>query len=95
MVTRLTELIFVQAVRVWLKEQPESQGGWLGALRDRQIGAALGLMHREPNRNWSVAALADEVAMSRSKSGLPRELTAAPVDYFSRRLSIGAVRIAD
>ena len=67
LVSRLTDVIFVQAVRAWLKEQPESQGGWLGALRDRQIGAALGSIHREPSRHWSVEALAEEVGMSRSK----------------------------
>ena len=67
MVSRLTDVIFVQAVRAWLKEQPDSQGGWLGALRDRQIGAALGSIHREPSRHWSVEALAEEVGMSRSK----------------------------
>jgi len=65
-VARLIDIILLQAVRVWLEEQPYSQGGWLGALRDRQIGAALGLIHREPQRNWSVSALAHEVAMSRS-----------------------------
>src|SRR5262249_48583604 len=41
-------------------------GGGRGALRDPQIGAALGLMHRAPERDWSVAGLAREVAMSRS-----------------------------
>src|SRR5499427_7644324 len=45
MVTRLTDVIFVQAVRAWLSVQPKEEGGWLGALRDRQIGQALGLMH--------------------------------------------------
>src|SRR6266511_2068684 len=44
----------------------EQLGGWLGALRDPQIGAAIGLIHRDPQRSWSVSALAREVAMSRS-----------------------------
>src|SRR5439155_5527801 len=66
MISRLTEIIFVQAMRLWMASQPAGQGGWLGALRDPQIGAALGLMHRAPERDWSVAALAREVAMSRS-----------------------------
>jgi AraC-like DNA-binding protein len=62
----LIDIILVQAVRVWVEEQPHDQGGWLGALRDPQVGTALGLIHREPQRNWSVSALAHEVAMSRS-----------------------------
>jgi AraC-like DNA-binding protein len=66
LIARLIDIILVQAVRVWLEKQPNDQGGWLGALRDPQIGAALGLIHREPQRNWSVSAMAHEVAMSRS-----------------------------
>jgi len=44
-ISRLTEIIFVQAVRVWMASQPAGQGGWVGALRDPHIGAALGLIH--------------------------------------------------
>lgn len=65
-ISRLTEIVFVQAVRAWMERQPAGQGGWLGALRDPQIGAALGLIHHAPERPWSVASLAREVAMSRS-----------------------------
>jgi AraC-like DNA-binding protein len=64
--TRLTDVIFVQAVRSWVEEQPAGGAGWLGALRDPQVGAALGLIHREPERAWTVAGLAAEVGMSRS-----------------------------
>ena len=53
-------------VRAWIAQDPAAQTGWLGALRDPQIGRAIALVHREPGRPWSVAALADEVAMSRS-----------------------------
>ncbi|MDX2031412.1 MAG: AraC family transcriptional regulator [Blastocatellia bacterium] len=66
LVTRLIDIVFVQAVRAWIESQPPRLASWLGALRDPQIGAALGLLHREPQRDWSVAALAAEVAMSRS-----------------------------
>lgn len=66
LVDRLIDIILVQAVRVWVEKQPHDQGGWLGALRDPQIGAVIGLIHREPQRNWSVSAMAREVAMSRS-----------------------------
>jgi AraC-like DNA-binding protein len=66
MISRLTDLIFVQAVRIWMESKPSDQAGWLGALRDPQIGTALGLIHRAPDRAWSVSALAREVAMSRS-----------------------------
>ena len=66
-ISRLTDIIFVQGVRAWIEAQPNARVGWLGALGDRQIGAALGLMHRDPARDWSVSSLAAEVAMSRSR----------------------------
>jgi AraC-like DNA-binding protein len=66
LVARLIDIILVQAVRIWIEEQPHNKGGWLGALRHPKIGAALGLIHHEPERHWSVSALAHEVAMSRS-----------------------------
>lgn len=62
----LTGIIFVQAVRTWIESQPEGQGGWLGALRDKQIMSALTLMHKRPNQHWTIATLASEVGMSRS-----------------------------
>jgi AraC-like DNA-binding protein len=66
LISRLLDIIFVQALRAWITSEPQESGGWLGALRDPQIGTALGLMHREPERGWSVEALAKAVAMSRS-----------------------------
>jgi AraC-like DNA-binding protein len=64
--SRLTEIIFVQALRAWVADQPESDGGWLGALRDRQIGRALALVHNAPEESWTIDALARAVGMSRT-----------------------------
>jgi AraC-like DNA-binding protein len=66
-VSRLTDVIFVQVLRAWIESLPEGRGGWLGALRDRQVGAALALVHRFPERDWTNAALAEAVGMSRSR----------------------------
>jgi AraC-like DNA-binding protein len=65
-ITRLADILVIQAIRSWMETDPAARGGWLGALRDRQIGRALSLVHGDPARDWTVAALADEVAMSRS-----------------------------
>ncbi len=64
--SHLTEIIFVQAVHIWIASQPMGQGEWLGALCEPQIGAALTLIHHAPEQPWSVAAMAREVAMSGS-----------------------------
>jgi len=66
LINHLTGIIFVQAVRAWIEMQPHGEGGWLGALRDKQISAALNQMHRNPGRSWTIAKLAAEVGMSRS-----------------------------
>jgi AraC-like DNA-binding protein len=65
-ITRLGDILVIQAIRHWIDTDPAARGGWLGALQDPQIGRAISLIHRDPARAWTVAALADEVAMSRS-----------------------------
>jgi AraC-like DNA-binding protein len=65
-ITRLGDILVIQGIRWWIESAPAARGGWLGALRDRQIGQAIALIHRDPARDWTVASLANEVAMSRS-----------------------------
>jgi AraC-like DNA-binding protein len=65
-ITRLADILVIQAIRSWLESDPAARSGWLGALQDRQIGRAIALIHREPARPWTVASLARELAMSRS-----------------------------
>lgn len=65
-VTRLADILVIQAIRAWIERDPAAQTGWLGALQDRQIGRAIGLIHRDPARAWSLVSLADAAAMSRS-----------------------------
>jgi AraC-like DNA-binding protein len=65
-ITRLADVLVIQAIRGWIETAPAARTGWLGALQDPQIGRALALIHRDPARDWTLAALADELAMSRS-----------------------------
>lgn len=65
-ITRLSDILVIQAIRSWLAEDPAARTGWLGALQDKAIGRAITLIHRDPARAWTIAALAGEVAMSRS-----------------------------
>ncbi len=64
--SRLSELMFVSAVRQHLEGLPEHRSDWLAGLRDPFIGRALNLMHADPARPWHLAALARAVGMSRS-----------------------------
>jgi AraC-like DNA-binding protein len=65
-ITRLADILVIQAIRSWIASDPAAQTGWVGALQDPRIGPALALIHREPARDWTIASLAHEVAMSRS-----------------------------
>ncbi|MFC4859053.1 AraC family transcriptional regulator [Actinophytocola glycyrrhizae] len=65
-ITRLSDILVIQAIRVWLESDPAARTGWLGALHDPQLGRALALIHRRPDHAWTVAELASELAMSRS-----------------------------
>ena len=65
-VTRLADILVIQSIRAWMERDPAALTGWLGALRDRQIGRAIMLIHRDPARAWTLASLAESVAMSRS-----------------------------
>ena len=65
-ITRLADVLVIQAIRLWIELDPAAQTGWLAALRDKQVGRALTLIHRSPARPWTLDLLASEVAMSRS-----------------------------
>ena len=65
-ITRLSDILVIQAIRSWIQGDPAAQTGWLGALQDNRLGHAIMLIHRNPDHPWTVAALAGEVAMSRS-----------------------------
>ncbi len=65
-ITRLADVLVLQAVRGRLQADAATRTGWLGALADDRIGRALAAVHREPERDWTVAALAATAAMSRS-----------------------------
>jgi len=95
-ITRLADILVIQAIRAWIETAPAAQTGWLGALQDRQIGRALALIHRDPARPWTVAALADELAMSRSAFAARfTELVREPaMQYLTRwrmQLALGAL----
>jgi AraC-like DNA-binding protein len=64
--TRLPELLLIEVVRIHLATAPATDRGWMAALRDPVLAPALALLHGMPEQKWTVAALAAEVAVSRS-----------------------------
>lgn len=63
---RVSELMFVEAIRRYLEILPPAQTGWLAGLRDPVVGQALAALHSEPRQAWTVDRLARLVGLSRS-----------------------------
>jgi AraC-like DNA-binding protein len=95
---RLSELMFVEAVRRYLSALPPRQRGWLAGLRDRSVGHALALLHERPQEPWTLEKLAHDVSLSRS--GLAERFTHfvgdPPIQYLTRwRMQAAARLLAD
>lgn len=96
--TKLSELLFVEALRRYIESLPDSTTGWLAGLRDRFVGRALALMHERPGHNWTVDELAEKAGLSRS--ALAQRFTdllgQPPMQYLTRwRLTIAAQRLRE
>lgn len=95
MSVRLVDLLFVQVIRAWFRQQPDGEAGWLGALRDPSIGRALRLVHRFPADPWTVASLARAVGMSRSSfSARFQSLVGSPPLAYLTQLRMNLAAIA-
>jgi AraC-like DNA-binding protein len=64
--SKLSELLFVEAVRHYIASLPDDRRGWLAGLRDPYVGRALALLHARLAHPWTAAELAQEVGLSRS-----------------------------
>ncbi|TAL13528.1 MAG: AraC family transcriptional regulator [Aquabacterium sp.] len=90
---RVSEMVFVDGARRYLDSLPEEAQGWLGALRDRQVGRAIGLMHGHPAQAWTLEELGRQIGLSRS--ALHERFSAltgmAPMQYLANwRMQCGA-----
>jgi AraC-like DNA-binding protein len=89
----LAQLLFVEVIRAWLHSDNGPTTGWLHAIGDRRVGAAMRLMHADPARPWRLQDLAEVAGMSRSNFALQFKQLAglAPLDYLLRwRMRLGA-----
>jgi AraC-like DNA-binding protein len=66
MLARMSEMMFVDAVRRYAQQLPAHSQGWLAGLRDRFVGRTLALMHERPAHAWTIDELGREVGLSRS-----------------------------
>lgn len=64
--SRVAELVLIEALRRHVEGLPPGGTGWLAGLGDRHVGAALALVHGRPGEHWTVERLARQVGLSRS-----------------------------
>lgn len=65
-ITRLADVLLIQAIRTWVENESEFKGTWLNAIQDEKIGAALARIHSQPEVAWTVEKLGREVGLSRT-----------------------------
>ena len=63
---KLSEVLFIEFLRIYMEQQTPGRTGWLAGVGDRIVGAALGALHKQPARSWTLEDLAKEAGTSRS-----------------------------
>lgn len=95
--TRMAEIMFVEVVRRYVEQRSTEQSGWLAGLMDPAIGRALVQLHEHPERAWTLADLAREVATSRTVlvERFTRLVGVPPMCYLTRwRVQLAAERLS-
>jgi len=95
---KLSELLFVEAVRRYADALPDGQTGWFAGLREPYVARALALMHRSVNRRWTVEDLSREVGLSRSALGdrFTRLIGAPPMNYLANwRMQVATQKLRE
>ena len=90
--------MLVEALRLHAAEDIEKDPGWLSALSDVRLRAALSFIHREPARAWTLAALAHVAGMSRTAFAqlFKEKVGKAPMEYLRHwRMAIAVERLKD
>ena len=90
---KLSELMFVQAMRAHMKSLAPGATNWLSGLRDEFVGRALRLIHSNPSKDWSLECLAKETGLSRSALAerFTRFAGEPPMQYLGRwRMQVAA-----
>ncbi|HWF37325.1 MAG TPA: AraC family transcriptional regulator [Candidatus Acidoferrales bacterium] len=85
-VSRLADILFVQAIRAHAVQAGTTSAGWLQGLADRQLRLALRAMHEDFGKEWTVADLASVAGMSRSAfaARFSEVLRESPIEYLTR-----------
>jgi AraC-like DNA-binding protein len=97
-VDRLVDSLLVHVLRAWMASGSAALPPWAAPDADPVVAQALTLFHAEPGRDWSVAAIAAEVRLSRSAFSrrFSRAMGEPPMAYLTRlRMTIAAELLRD
>lgn len=95
-ITHLSHLLLLQVMRDHLSNSPPQIDGWLAALSDPPILAAVAALHDDPARAWTVQDLASTAALSRTSFAVRfrRVVGQTPIDYLMRwRILLAAEKL--
>jgi AraC-like DNA-binding protein len=95
---RLSELMFVEVVRLHMGQLANNNTGWLAGLRDSTVGRALTLLHGRPTHAWTLEELASESGASRSvlADRFTHLVGYPPIQYLAQwRMQMAAKRLTD
>ena len=95
---KLSELLFVEAVRHYAESLPEGRTGWLAGLCDPYVARALALFHGDVARPWTVDALGREIGLARSalNDRFTRLIGVAPMSYLGNwRMQVAAHKLRE
>lgn len=96
--TRLADILVIQALRHWINNDADAKRGWLFALKDERIGKSLSLIHTNPGRQWTIESLGKEIGMSRTAfaSKFTKLVDEPMLQYLTKwRMNLAVMRLKD
>ncbi|HEX4568122.1 MAG TPA: AraC family transcriptional regulator [Vicinamibacterales bacterium] len=93
MLAKLSEAVFAETLRRYVRRLPQDDTGWLAGARDPDVGRALTLIHQRAADPWTISGLAKEIGLSRTvlTERFRHFLGVPPMTYLTRwRLRLGA-----
>ena len=83
---KLAEVLFIEVLRLYMRDESSSRTGWLAGVHDRIVGGALNALHKKPAHPWTLDTLAREAGTSRSvlAERFQQLVGSSPIQYLTQ-----------